>query len=209
MAKSKVKRYALGDVVSSDDGAEEAANRSENAQSIMSEAKGDTMLKAMRDEAVKPKMVTKEELAKSGLSLRDYMNKQQGLTRRGGSSAPAAAPAKEAPYEKTPPDFSKIATPSVTKIEERKPASSGMSFKDKITKEAADAIKASGKKYPDMSVLQAPAKRAGMTAMSKKSSTFDDFGSGDGYKKGGMTRSSASKRADGIATKGHTKGKYL
>jgi hypothetical protein len=32
----------------------------------------------------KPKVVTKEELAQSGLSLRDYMNKQQGLTRRAG-----------------------------------------------------------------------------------------------------------------------------
>jgi len=32
--------------------------------------------------AFKPKTVTKEELAKSGMSLRDYMNKQQGLTRR-------------------------------------------------------------------------------------------------------------------------------
>lgn len=31
----------------------------------------------------KAPIVTKEELAKSGLSLRDYMNKQQGLTRRG------------------------------------------------------------------------------------------------------------------------------
>ena len=30
----------------------------------------------------KPPVVTKEELAKSGMSLRDYMNKQQGLTRR-------------------------------------------------------------------------------------------------------------------------------
>jgi hypothetical protein len=30
----------------------------------------------------KPKVVTKEELAKSGLSLREYMNKQQGLKRR-------------------------------------------------------------------------------------------------------------------------------
>jgi hypothetical protein len=29
------------------------------------------------------KVITKEELTKSGLSLRDYMNKQQGLTRRG------------------------------------------------------------------------------------------------------------------------------
>ena len=207
MAKSKVKRYANEGYVYEDDTPEEVANRSENAQSIMSEAKGDTMLKAMRDEAAKSKMVTKEELAKSGLSLRDYMNKQQGLSRRGGSSAPAAAPVKEAPYEKTPPDFSKEERANVTKVETSKP-SSGMSFKDKITKEAADAIKASGKKYPDMSVLQAPAKRAGMTAMGRKSSTFDDFGSGS-YKKGGTTRSSASTRADGIATKGHTKGKYL
>ena len=41
----------------------------------------------------KPSVVTKEELAKSGLSLRDYMNKQQGLTRRGGAT-PAADTSK-------------------------------------------------------------------------------------------------------------------
>lgn len=34
-------------------------------------------------EPAKRNIVTKEELEKSGLSLRDYMNKQQGLTRRG------------------------------------------------------------------------------------------------------------------------------
>ena len=48
-----------------------------------------------------PKVVTKEELAKSGMSLRDYMNKQQGLTRRG---APAAdtpnAYGKEQQYQR-------------------------------------------------------------------------------------------------------------
>jgi hypothetical protein len=38
-------------------------------------------------------IVTKEELAKSGLSLRDYMNKQRGLTRRDGKAA-EKAPAK-------------------------------------------------------------------------------------------------------------------
>jgi hypothetical protein len=36
-----------------------------------------------RFSSAKPKVVTKEELAKSGLSLRDYMNKQQGLKKRG------------------------------------------------------------------------------------------------------------------------------
>lgn len=45
--------------------------------------------------AAKPKsgVVTKEELAKSGLSLRDYMNKQKGLTRRDGKAPDAAKPA--------------------------------------------------------------------------------------------------------------------
>jgi hypothetical protein len=39
-------------------------------------------------QGAKPKsgIVTKEELAKSGLSLRDYMNKQRGLTRRDGKA---------------------------------------------------------------------------------------------------------------------------
>jgi hypothetical protein len=37
-------------------------------------------------------VVTKEQLAKSGLTLREYMNKQQGKTARGG--APAKAPSK-------------------------------------------------------------------------------------------------------------------
>ena len=39
-----------------DDTDEEVANRSEDSQAIMNEAKGDTMLKAMRDEAAKPKV---------------------------------------------------------------------------------------------------------------------------------------------------------
>ena len=39
--------------------------------------------------AAKSGIVTKEELEKSGLSLRDYMNKQKGLTRRGGAASAA------------------------------------------------------------------------------------------------------------------------
>jgi hypothetical protein len=41
--------------------------------------------------AAKPPVVTKEQLEKSGLSLRDYMNKQQGLTRRGGATPPVSS----------------------------------------------------------------------------------------------------------------------
>jgi hypothetical protein len=48
---------------------------------------------AKKSTAKKAPIVTKEELAKSGLSLRDYMNKQRGLTRRDGKAA-EKAPAK-------------------------------------------------------------------------------------------------------------------
>jgi hypothetical protein len=46
------------------------------------------------------------------------------------------------------------------------------------------------------------------------SSPDDDIGkpkepSGEAMRKGGKVRSSASKRGDGIATKGHTKGRYM
>jgi len=184
----KVKRYNEDGYVTSEDsnagmkeaydeGAPERANSSEDSQAIMNEAKGDTMLKSMRDKAAKPKVVTKEELAKSGLSLRDYMNKQQGLKPRGDASSRQQI------------NFEYLNTPSAKA--NSAPAPSSMSMKDKITKEAIDSIKSSGKKYPDMSALQAPAKRAGMTAMEPRKMA-----------KGG----SASSRADGIATKGKTRG---
>jgi hypothetical protein len=49
----------------------------------------------------KPPIVTKEELEKSGLSLRDYMNKQQGLTRRGAPAADTSnAYGKEQQYQR-------------------------------------------------------------------------------------------------------------
>ena len=54
--------------------------------------------------AAKSGIVTKEELEKSGLSLRDYMNKQKGLTRRGSavSKKDESTPVNRARY--TPED---------------------------------------------------------------------------------------------------------
>ena len=59
-------------------------------------------------------IITKEELAKSGMSLRDFMNKERGLTRRDGSTDTGdrikkdemrkrAAPQKAAPARVDPP----------------------------------------------------------------------------------------------------------
>jgi hypothetical protein len=190
---AKVKRYSAGNYVTSEDSNSGMKEAYDDAQA---ESRGEEILKGMRDEATTvsratPKIVTKEELAKSGLSLRDYMNKQQGLKPRGDASSRQQI------------NFEYLNTPSAKA--NSAPAPSSMSMKDKITKEAIDSIKSSGKKYPDMSALQAPAKRAGMTAMGRKDSGFD-LNSDASYKKGGSV-SSASRRADGIAMKGKTRGK--
>lgn len=73
--------------------------------------------------AAKPRVVGKKELEASGLSLRDFMNKERGLTRRG-SSAPTET------KEKTPAE-TKEKAPTETK--EKAPAASvKMSREDSI-----------------------------------------------------------------------------
>lgn len=72
MSKHKVKRY---------DGEDESMVESDAMEEAAMDAAGRFV-----ESGPKAKVVTKEELAKSGLSLRDYLNKQQGLTRRKDSS---------------------------------------------------------------------------------------------------------------------------
>jgi hypothetical protein len=103
----------------------------------------------------KNKVVTKEELEKSGMSLRDYMNKQQGLTRR---------------KEKNP----KLIDPSNIR--------SGPRFDDEGLINPKNIR--SGRRPEEEALLKTSAK---------------------GMKNGGSVNS-ASRRADGIATKGKTKG---
>jgi hypothetical protein len=128
--------------------------------------------------------VTKEELDASGLSLRDYMNKQKGLTRRDGSapesmgktSTPAAkASSSKAGPSATPSAGSQMGPgSSATKSESPK-------FKSPIVK-FFEGIRERG----DKDLAERGMKKGGMA-----------------YAKGG----SASSRADGIASKGKTRGK--
>jgi hypothetical protein len=205
---AKVKRYVNDGYVTSEDsnsGMKEArdaidadiAKTSMMTRSYKPESEAGMMEKepAVNFESTpkaKAPIVTKEQLAKSGLTLREYMNKQQGLKSRGETT----------PRQQI--NFEYLNTPNA---KSDSTSSSGMSMKDKVTKEAIDSIKSSGKKYPDMSALQAPAKRAGMTAMRKRNSGFD-LNSDVSYKQGGSV-SSASRRADGIAMKGKTRGKMM
>ena len=120
----------------------------------------------------KNKVVTKEELEKSGMSLRDYLNKQQGLTRR---------------KEKDP--------------------TAGDS-PDKEAQAAADAIDPGRDmrtpRYtpPGSAPKQTTQKTSPKVFMPSRP---DNSFQGSKFKSGGSV-SSASRRADGIATKGKTKG---
>lgn len=119
MATKKVKRYEEGGEIDGPD--------TETSPVYMASAQGED-LPALEDEPVKAKskskMVTKEELAKSGLSLRDYMNKQQGLTRRdgakpsGGSAGAKGPTAEELDAYKAKPKASASRSSMLTRMRE-------------------------------------------------------------------------------------------
>jgi hypothetical protein len=122
----------------------------------------------------KTPMVTKEQLAASGLSLRDYLNKQQGLTRRGESSTPARMPTR--PGQEAP---------TYSNEGKNKPRTRGQG----TVMEQGRGADIYGGSINDFRDMFKGTRRGG----------------GD-YAKGGSV-SSASKRADGIAQRGKTKGK--
>ena len=154
-----------------DDTDEEVANRSEESQAIANEAKGEGMLKAMRDEAAKPK-------AKAPLKT---------LV----AAKPVASGAMDtAGFEKPKPTTSKVG-----RAGQATGSSSEPSFQDKQAMEYLQAKrdKAAGKDTGFFSGLFGGSQRDRKYRTEKMAS-------------GGMA-SSASKRADGIAQKGKTRGK--
>jgi hypothetical protein len=160
----------------------EAANASEESQSIARSMGAGPKNEEMPKASSKPRVVSKKELEDSGMSLRDYLNAKQGLTRR---------------KEKDP-----------TAGEAR----------DRAAQEAADAIDPGRdmrvpRRYN--SIMERPqAERDAMVKLGLQRQEADramkEFKAKktQGYAKGGSV-SSASRRADGIATKGKTKGTMI
>lgn len=186
MATRKMKKYAEGDVVYEDDPYDEMeiANRRTDRTLIPNErGAAGTSETVFPSDKPKAKTVSKEELAKSGMSLRDYMNKQQGLTRKGGSSAPD-----------TGDESSRLASRF------KKPA-----LRQETMKERAESYNA--KRWAQQAEDAAkPAKDNQdriLTGIKKKADENKFMGS-LGLKGGGKV-SSASKRADGIAIRGKTR----
>lgn len=202
--------------------------------------------------ATKPKsgIVTKEELARSGLSLRDYMNKQQGKTRRDGKAPvqakPSAAPAASASRARVTPAGSVPKqtmggpyrnegrnTPAPAAPEKRPgtalPINPSTLRQREEAEKKRDAARAAKRKAEEDEKKARPAKEAaerkalseqpGAVAYRKKQEERDKMSPGQrsaargkaikeffGMAKGGSV-SSASKRADGIAQRGKTRGR--
>jgi hypothetical protein len=193
--------------------------------------------------AAKSGIVTKEELKKSGLSLRDYMNKQQGKTRRGGkpptttTSKPATTTSKPAvsssyrsegagktkPADKPPAPAAsnkKPEEPNIVKI------AKGLRARGEADLEArglstSEKAKPPAQKPEPTAASYSNEGRGRPAAATKKPEPFEmpvskffrglrERGDADlksrGMAKGGSV-SSASKRADGIAQRGKTRGK--
>tara|TARA_R110000868_G_scaffold127456_1_gene335081 strand:+ start:3079 stop:3690 length:612 start_codon:yes stop_codon:yes gene_type:complete len=142
----------------------------------------------------KTPIVTLEQLG--GMTLGEYLNKQQGLKPREKSSAPARMPVR--PGQETPT----YSNEGRNKPGGSLPASPKSSFGKQVVTDKK------GRTY----ALQSPYDKM-LEENANKSSKSIDFGFG--MKKGGTVKkmasggsvSSASKRADGIAQRGKTKGK--
>ena len=157
----------------------EAANASMESQDIArSMAAGPKNEEAPKAQKPKNRVVSKKELEDSGLSLRDYLNRERGLKRR----------AEKDPTAGDSPD--------------------------KAAQEAADAIDPGRDmrtpRLYNSNMERSPEDRDAMLKLGfqrqEAARAMKDFKAkkGAGMKSGGSV-SSASKRADGIATKGKTR----
>jgi hypothetical protein len=169
--------------------AREAANYSDPGSESMAEFMKRTGTKANRPRATVggPKIVTKEQMKKAGFdNLRDYLNAQRGLTRR-----------------KTDTD---IITEGATKLYNE----AGVGFKPGVM--SPDQIAAA-----EALTMPNEESRLALSSMRGEYGTMKKGGMVKKMKKGGVVKkmksggtvSSASKRADGIAVKGKTKGRFV
>ena len=161
-----------------------------------------------RAAAPKQRIVSKAELEKSGLSLRDFLNKERGLTRRGGGSPAPTAPA--------PVKTERPTTPPVGNAEDATAAPKKQmyrTFGGKMAEKAPESDVMSGVREKVGSGLKSAAEgignyARGLAKREDKHGTYVKDGKVVKYAKGGSV-SKASSRADGIAQRGKTKGRMV
>lgn len=207
MNKSKMKRYAEGDIVEGENPNIDDETRARARKFVEDNMESEPVSRFTPKSATptaKARSVSKKELEESGLSLRDYMNKQQGLTRRGDSAG----------EEKTPKRISVKQSTTDTgdessRLENRykKPASKYETPYDRMNRSnresGVDFDSMLGKLKNRITGASDRGQDRILTGIKKKSDENKFMGS-TGMKSGGKV-SSASKRADGIAIRGKTR----
>jgi hypothetical protein len=205
MNKRKMKRYAEGDIVEGENPNIDDETRARARKFVEDNMESAPVSRfTPKSATTKARSVSKKELEESGLSLRDYMNKQQGLTRRGGSAGDEKAPKRtsakesirdtgdesarlESRYKKPAPRYE---TPYDRM--NRTNRESGSDF-DSMVGKLKDRITGASDRGQDRI----------LTGIKKKADENKFMGS-TGMKSGGKV-SSASKRADGCAIRGKTR----
>ena len=187
MAKRKVKRYDDGGDV------EEAVNASEDAQAIANEAKGDTMLKAMRDEAARPKVRAAAKPASTPAAKSTPSTSTSSSSTSASSESSTPSTTKKETYR----DFSgkvqvkKSAAERDAEMAARR--ASVMSGLRNIGSSIGDVFSRARQNYESTRPVSRQVQKEREQAASRGN-----------LAKGGMT---ASRRADGIAQRGKTRGK--
>ena len=213
--KRKVKRYENGGYLDSDDAKNLMAASKREAmdysRSQMSDEPGAT--ESIRQfvertktpaKAAKAPIVTKEQMKSAGFdNLRDYLNAQRGLTRRGSSAAPA--PKTMGPSGQDIDRMEAALTASNIRDERRaygqdRDATAAAKRAADMQKERAAYMKEQARKKEDT--------QTGSERLARKAEAFRTRmrEQAAGMKKGGMV---ASKRADGIAQRGKTRGRII
>jgi hypothetical protein len=175
----KMKRYEDGGEID----ALEAANKSDESQSIADEAKGEAMLKGMRDKAAKPK--AKPAMPALSAASSKPRSTQYGASvpsmgasgTYGGGLGRRSNPEYPEDASRAMADMKKTSSPDVTK----------MSLAERMKESREKSRSGSGK--------------------TDTRSVNERFRSALGFAKGGSVN--ASKRADGIAQRGKTKGRMI
>lgn len=209
MNKRKMKRYAEGDIVEGENPNIDDETRARARKFIEDNMESEPVSRFIPKSASRARTVSKKELEDSGLSLRDYMNKQQGLTRRGDSSSKSMNMIGKGRREDGPPvgnakrDYEEAQIKKSTAKYEtlydrmnRSNRESGTDFDSMVGKLKSRITGASDRGQDRI-----------LTGMRKKADENKFMGS-TGMKSGGKV-SSASKRADGCAIKGKTRGKMI
>jgi len=162
-------------------------------------------------------MVSKKELEESGLSLRDFLNKERGLTRKAPEGTKfgvnAARPTAEARAAMNAQDNADRGLDEEGQPLQR---TAGYARRDQYResgKAAVDKMEEADRRDKTMAAY-APRRDANAAARARLSSGEGDE-AGNAMKRGGAVKkmasggstSSASRRADGIAQRGKTRGK--